>query len=492
MPELQGEERLLIDGKLVSAADGATYQNINPATEEVIGAAADASSADVDAAIGAARRAFDETDWRTNVELRVRVLRQLQRALEEHAELFQAITIAEAGIPSLFMSSVGFTAPVEGVGWVADLLENYEFTEDHGNADAVGQYSHRWTEREAVGVVGAITPWNQPTQVNLAKLAPALAAGNAVVLKAAPATPWCASFLGRIITEHTDIPPGVVNVITSQANDRGEELVVDPRVDLISFTGSTKTGRRIMRLGADTVKKIFLELGGKSPHVVLDDADFSTAILPCAFQIMGHAGQGCSTTTRLLLPRSRFDEGVEVAAGLLSSLPYGDPNDPQNVMGPLISDAHRARVEGYVNRALEAGARPLIGAKRPDHLPRGYYYEPTLFVDVAEDSEIAQDEVFGPVLVAQPFDDEDDAVRIANNTIYGLSGAVFSGDHERSKRVARRIRAGTMVVDGGMYYGPDVPFGGYKQSGIGREMGRLGFEEYLEVKLLAESAEQPG
>jgi aldehyde dehydrogenase (NAD+) len=492
MPDLLSEDRLLIDGKLVSAGDGATYDNVNPATEDVIGDAADASATDIDAAIAAARRAFDDTDWSTNIELRLSVLRQLQRALEDHAEAFKTMTVAEAGIPSLFMSSVGFDAPVAGVGWVADLLEGYDFSQDHGNADAVGQYTHRWAEREAVGVVGAITPWNQPTQINLAKVVPALAAGNTIVLKAAPATPWCASVLGRIITEHTDIPPGVVNVITSRANERGEELVLDPRVDLISFTGSTRTGRRIMRLASDTIKKTFLELGGKSPHVVLDDADFSTAILPCAFQIMGHAGQGCSTTTRLLLPRSRFDEGVDVALGLLSSLPYGDPADPENVMGPLISAGQRERVEGYVERAIGAGARPLIGAKRPEHLPRGYYYEPTLLVDVAEDAEIAQEEVFGPVLVAQAFDDDEDAVRIANNTIYGLSGAVFSNDHERSMRVARRIRAGTMVVDGGMYYGPDVPFGGYKQSGIGREMGRLGFEEYLEVKLLAEPADPTG
>ncbi len=482
------EPRLFIDGKLVDAEGAATYPNLDPTTEGVLGEAADASAGDVGDAISAARRAFDETPWSRDVALRVRSLRQLQDALEQHAAPFKAMTIAEVGLPAMLGGSVGFDAPVAGIGWVADLLERYEFSEDLGVADAVGQLSHRWAEREAVGVVAAITPWNQPTQVNLAKVVPTLAAGNAVVLKAAPSTPWCAVALGKLVAEHTDIPPGIFNVITSNANERGEELVTDPRVDLISFTGSTATGRHIMRLGADTVKKCFLELGGKSANIVLDDADFATAIGTSAFQVVAHGGQGCSTLTRLLLPRPRFEEGVEMAAQIMASLPYGDPADPENIMGPLISARQRDRVEGMVDHAVAGGGKPVIGGRRPPQYERGYFYEPTLFADVPEDAEISRDEVFGPVLVALPFDDEDDAVRIANDSIYGLSGAVFSGDRERSKAVARRIRTGTMIVDGGMYYGPEVPFGGYKQSGIGREMGRLGFEEYLEVKTFAEPA----
>jgi aldehyde dehydrogenase (NAD+) len=480
--------KLLIDGELVDAEGGATYENINPATEEVAGSAADASTGDVDAAITAARRAFDETSWSTDVALRVRALRQLQESLEKHAEPFKALTVTEVGLPVALTATVGFDAPVAGIGWVADLLERYDFTEEYGVGESLGMATRRWSEREATGVVAAITPWNQPTQVNLAKVAPALAAGNAVILKAAPTTPWCASALGKIVAEHTEIPPGIFNVITSSVNDRGEEMLTDSRVDLISFTGSTAVGRHIMRQAADTVKKCFLELGGKSANIVFEDADFPTAIGSTAAGVCFHGGQGCSTLTRLLLPSSRYDEGVELAAQAMAAMPYGDPNDPANVMGPLNSARQRDRVEGLVERAKKAGGTPVIGGHRPPQFERGYYYAPTLFADLPEDAEIVRNEVFGPVLVVLPFADEDDAVRIANDSIYGLSGGVFSGDHERSKVVARRIRSGTIIVDGGIYYGPDIPFGGYKQSGVGREMGRVGFEEYLELKTFAEPA----
>jgi aldehyde dehydrogenase (NAD+) len=477
--------KLLVNGELVDAEQGATYENINPATEESLGAAADASSQDIGDAIGAARTAFDTTSWSTDVDLRLRSLRQLQSALGKHADEFKAIATAEAGLPMTIAEST-FDGPVSSIGYFADLLEKYEWTQDLGVGDIPGFPSRRWTEREAYGVVGAITPWNQPTQVNLAKVAPALAAGNAVVLKAAPTTPWCAAALGKIVAEHTDIPPGIFNVITSSANDRGEELVTDPRVDLISFTGSTAIGRRIMRLGSDTVKKCFLELGGKSANIVFEDADFAKAIGLSAFMVCLHGGQGCATLTRLLLPRSRFEEGVAMAAQIMSGMKYGDPTVVGNVMGPLNSLRHLERVEGLVERAKAAGGTPVIGGRRSTRFDKGYYYEPTLFADMPEDSEIVRNEIFGPVLVALPFDDEEDAIRIANDSIFGLSGGVFSGDHERSKRVARRIRAGTMIVDGGIYYGHEVPFGGYKQSGFGREMGQLGFEEYLQVKALAE------
>jgi aldehyde dehydrogenase (NAD+) len=241
-----------------------------------------------------------------------------------------------------------------------------------------------------------------------------------------------------------------------------------------------------MQLGSETLKKCFLELGGKSANIVFEDAEFFGAIGTSAIMVCMHGGQGCATLTRLLLPRSRFDEGVQIASQLMSSLPYGDPNDPNVIMGPLNSARHRDRVEGFVERAKAAGGKPIIGGRRPEQFDTGYYYEPTLFADMPEDAEIVRNEIFGPVLVALPFEDEDDAVRIANDSIFGLSGAVFSGDHDRSKRVARKIRAGTMIVDGGIYYGPDVPFGGFKQSGLGREMGKLGFEEYLQVKTLCE------
>jgi aldehyde dehydrogenase (NAD+) len=477
--------KLVIGGELVDAEGGATYDNINPATEEPIGPAADASAKDISDATAAARTAFDETRWSTDVGFRLRCLRQLQDALEERKGEIGELSTAEVGLPATIREST-IDAPIASIGYVADLLEKYEWTEDFGVGDIPGFPSRRWTEREPYGVVGAISPWNQPVQINLAKVAPALAAGNTVVLKAAPTTPWSALALGKIAAEHTDIPPGVFNVITSSANERGEELVTDPRVDMISFTGSTAVGRRIMKLGADTVKKCFLELGGKSANIVFAGADLQKAIGLSAFMVCLHGGQGCATLTRLLLPRSLHDQGVEMAAAIMSATKYGDPTVEGNLMGPLNSERHRDRVEGMVERAKAAGATPVIGGRRPPQFERGYYYEPTLFADLPEDAELVRNEIFGPVLVVQPFEDEDDAVRIANDSIFGLSGGVFSGDHEQSLRVARRVRAGTMIVDGGIYYGHDIPFGGYKQSGIGREMGRVGFEEYLQIKALAE------
>jgi aldehyde dehydrogenase (NAD+) len=478
-------DKLLIDGQLVDAEDGAVYDNVNPATETSLGSAADASARDIDAAIGAARRAFDETRWSTDVAFRAHCLRQLQEGLAKYADEIKELSTAEVGIPVQITGST-VSMPVQGVGWVADLLEEYEFSQDYGMGDIEGFASHRWVEREPFGVVGAITPWNQPFQVNLAKVAPALAAGNSVILKAAPTTPWSATAIGKIVAEHTDIPAGIFNVITSAANDRGEELVTDPRVDLISFTGSTAVGRRIMNLASETVKKCFLELGGKSANIVLEDADFARGIGMSTFMVCLHGGQGCATLSRLLLPRSRFDEGVELAAQQLTYMKYGDPTVMGNIMGPLNSARHRDRVEGFVERAKAAGAKPVVGGRRPPQLETGYYFEPTLFAGLPEDAEVVKSEIFGPVLVIQAFEDDDDAVRIANDSIFGLSGAVFSGNHERSKSLARRVRAGTMIVDGGIYYGHDVPFGGYKQSGIGRETGKLGFEEYLQVKALCE------
>jgi aldehyde dehydrogenase (NAD+) len=482
------EDRLLIDGELVAATGGAVYENINPATEEVLGIAADASAADVERAIGAARRAFDTTDWSTNLELRVRGMRQLHAAMRANLDGLKATTVAEVGAPVMLTSGPQVETPIEFLTYNADLAERYAWSVDLGVAESFGMKSRRWIEREPVGVVGAITPWNFPTQINLAKMAPALAAGCTVVLKVAPDTPWSGSVLGRLIAEHTDIPAGVVNVITSSRKDIGEVITTDPRVDLVSFTGSTVTGRRIMAAASATVKRVFLELGGKSAFIVLDDADFAGAIGSCAFQVCIHGGQGCAITTRLLLPRSRYDEGVEIARATIASMPYGDPTDPSVIMGPLVSAAQRDRVDGYVQTAVAEGATLATGGKRPAHFDKGWFYQPTLLVGVEPHHTVAQEEIFGPVLVSIAYDDDDDAVRIANDSIYGLSGAVYSGDHQRALAVARRIRTGTIVVNGGNYYGADVPFGGYKQSGVGREMGVLGFEEYLQAKSLAEPA----
>jgi aldehyde dehydrogenase (NAD+) len=338
--------------------------------------------------------------------------------------------------------------------------------------------------REAVGVVGAITAWNFPLYLDLAKLGPALAAGCTVVLKPPPDTPWSATHLGRIIAERTDIPAGVVNVVASSDHAIGEMLTTDPRVDMITFTGSTMTGRRIMAAASATLKKLALECGGKSANILLDDVDLAATAPFASLAVCTHAGQGCAIPTRLLVPRTRYDEAVELAAATMASIVPGDPRDPSVLCGPLVSDRQRERVLGYVDKGVADGGRVVVGGGRPAHLARGYFVEPTVFADVDPEATIAQEEIFGPVLAVLAFDDDADAVRIANSTVYGLSGAVSSADEERALAVARRLRTGTVGVNGGQWYGIDSPFGGYRQSGVGRENGVLGFEEFLEVKTL--------
>jgi aldehyde dehydrogenase (NAD+) len=482
------EERLLVDGELVEAEGGRTCVTESPSTEEVLGVAADASVGDMRRAIAAARRAFDTTDWSRDVALRQRGLRQLHQALVDNADALRQILVHEVGAPVSSTHGPQLDGPTAVVQWHADLLDRYEWTEDLGNIEAYGSQHHRWVEKEAAGVAACITAYNYPIQLALAKLAPALAAGCTTVLKGAPQTPWTALAVGNLIAEHTDIPAGVVNVITSTDNEVSAELTRHPDVDVISFTGSTPVGRAIMGAGSATVKRVFLELGGKSAFVLLDDGDPNLAAMMCAFAITSHSGQGCAITSRLVVPRDKYDDVVDLTRNLLTGINYGDPTDPSVMMGPLISAQQRDKVAGYVDRALTDGAKAVVGGRAPEHLAKGYYYEPTLLIGVDENAEIAQDELFGPVLVVLPHDGDDDAVRIANNSIYGLSGAVVGADHQRALSAARRIRAGTMSVNGGLWYAPDAPFGGYKQSGVGREMGSAGLDEFLERKTLAEPA----
>jgi aldehyde dehydrogenase (NAD+) len=476
---------LLVDGELRPATGGGTFPIVNPATEEVIGAAPDATAADLDAAVEAARRAFDTTGWADDPAFRVDCLRQLHRALVEHGPAMRALTTAEAGAPAMFTAGPQYDLPVESLGWTADLAERYAWEQDLGSAAPMGIPTRRTIRREPVGVVAAITPWNFPNQINLAKLGPALAAGNTVVLKPAPDTPWVAAELGRLVAEH--LPAGVVNVVTGQSHELGAQLCADPRVDMVSFTGSTATGRSVMAAGAATLKKVFLELGGKSASVVLDDADLAAAVGLTAFSVCVHAGQGCALTTRLLVPRARYEAALEIAAATVRGIPPGDPSDPGTVCGPLVSAAQRDRVEGYLRLAVEEGGSFVAGGGRPAGAAyaRGFWIEPTVVAGLDNKARTAREEIFGPVLVVLPHDGDDDAVRIANDSPYGLSGAVHSADSERAMSVARRIRTGTLSVNGGVWFCADSPFGGYKQSGIGREMGVAGFEEYLETKLIA-------
>ena len=479
-PETQVDRRLLIDGRLVTT--GKAFPSINPATGAVVGHAPDAGVGDTEAAIAAARRAFDTTSWPTDVELRIRCLDQLHRALVDHAEELRELTIAEVGATRALTQGAQLDEPIKIVRFYADLLRTYQFSEDLGEIESRGMRHHRWVEKEAAGVVGAIIAYNYPNQLALAKLAPALAAGCTVVLKGAPDTPLITLALGELIANHTDIPPGVVNVLTSSDACVGEALTTSPDVDVITFTGSTAVGRRIMAAASGTVKRVFLELGGKSAVIMLDDADFTGASMFAAFSMVTHAGQGCALTSRLLVPKSHHDEIVGIIAQNFAKVRHGDPADPKTYMGPLINERQRDKVDGMVQRALAAGATLVTGGKRLDP---GYFYAPTLLTNVDPDSEIAQDEVFGPVLVVIGFDDDDDAVRIANNSIYGLAGAVFSRDRGRALAVARRIRTGSFSINGGNYFGADSPFGGFKQSGVGREMGVAGLEEFLERKAFA-------
>jgi aldehyde dehydrogenase (NAD+) len=438
----------------------------------------------MDRAIAAARRAFDETDWATNHVFRARCLRQLHEALLTAQESLRGIIVAEVGSPISMTYTAQCDTPIGWVPYWADLAERYAYETPMPDTESMGIASRRLLRREAAGVVGAITPWNVPLLLNLCKVGPALAAGCTVVLKPAPDTPWCGTTLGRLIAEHTDIPAGVVNVVASSDHMLGEMLATDPRIDMVTFTGSTATGRRVMANAAATVKKVFLELGGKSATIMLDDADLKAALAAIGM-ICIHGGQGCAITTRLLLPRSRYEEGIELARRSFERVAYGDPNNAANFQGPLISRRQRDRVLGYIAKARQEGARMVTGGKVPAHLPKGFYVEPTLFADVDPDSTLAQEEVFGPVLAVIPFDDDDDAVRIANNSIYGLSGAVTSTNEERALAVARRIRTGTLAINTSMWYAVDSPFGGYRQSGVGRENGVFGFEEYLETKVIS-------
>ncbi|MCU1353765.1 MAG: Aldehyde Dehydrogenase [Acidimicrobiales bacterium] len=478
---------MLIDGKLTEAADGATFDNVNPATEEVLGQVADAGHADMAAAIGAARRAFDETGWANDHAMRKECLLQLQAALEGEREEFREELVAEVGCPVLTTYGPQLDAPLrEALTWPAGMIDGFPWRRSLGPKDAFGMgvEAEREVWKEPIGVVGTIVPWNFPVEIILNKLGPLLAMGNTCVLKPAPDTPWNATRIGRLIAEKTDIPPGVVNIVPSSDHSLGEDLSTSVDVDMIAFTGSTVTGRRVMTAAASTLKPVFLELGGKSVNLFLDDADLA-ATIGSAAGVCFHAGQGCAIPTRLLVPASRYDEAVELAVAALQAIGYGDPADAANFMGPLVSQRQRERVLGYIETARTEGARIALGGGIPDHLPKGYFVEPTVIADVTADMTVVREEIFGPVLTVQSFVDDDDAVRIANDSTYGLSGMITSGDLDRAKAVARRIRTGTLSLNGGIYYGADAPFGGYKQSGIGRQCGIEGLEMFTETKTVA-------
>src|SRR6202048_1928185 len=443
------EHRMLIDGQLSAAQDGKTFQNINPATEEVLGDVTDGSRADAERAVAAARRAFDATDGGRDHEGRKKSLLQLQQALEAEREEMRAELIAEAGCPVLLTYGPQLDAPVnEAVKWPAEQISEFPWKRSRGEKDPFGwgMLASREVWKEPIGVVGVIVPWNFPLEITLNKLGPVLAMGNTCVIKPAPDTPYNATRLGRLIAEHTDIPPGVVNIVTSSDHSVGEVLTKSPDVDMVAFTGSTATGRKIMEGAASTLKTTFLELGGKSGTIGLDDAGRPPAVGSAA-AVCTHAGQGCAISTRLLVPRSRYQEAVDIVTESMKNVGYGDPNDPANLQGPQVSKRQQERVLGYIDKGRTEGAKLAVGGGVPKHLPKGFFVEPTLFIDVDNTMTIAQEEIFGPVLVVILFEDDEDAVRIANESNYGLSGGVVSASEERGTAIARRIRTGSISVN---------------------------------------------
>jgi len=479
------ESRMLIDGTLVESDTGRQFDNINPATEEILGTASDGTRADMERAVAAARHAFDSTEWSRSGDARAAGLQQLQAGLEAEHEELRGELVAEVGCPVLSTYGPQLDVPLkEALTWPANMIDEFSWKRTLPDKDAfgMGRLTTREVWKEPVGVVGVITPWNFPFEIILNKIGPILAMGNTCVLKPAPDTPWNATRIGRIIAEHTDIPPGVINIVPSSDHLVGEVISTSPLVDMVAFTGSTATGRRIMAAAAETVKPTFLELGGKSVYLVLDeDGDIGGPVGGSAFICM-HAGQGCAMPTRLLVPNSRYDEAVEIVKAAMEKNKYGDPTDPSVLQGPLVSKKQQDRVLGYIEKGKQEGARLVIGGGVPKHLPKGYFVEPTVFANVDNKMTIAQEEIFGPVLSVIGFDGDDDAVRIANESIYGLSGVVFANDLDRAKSVASRIRTGTLGINGGLWYGADAPFGGYKQSGIGRQCGIEGLEIFTETK----------
>jgi acyl-CoA reductase-like NAD-dependent aldehyde dehydrogenase len=463
-----------IGGEWQTPSGSDSIDVLSASTEEVIGLVPAGSPEDVDRAVQAARKAFDNGWAATSPEERSEWLSKLAEALKERGEAIARTIAEEVGSPISMATSIQAGLPVLVTNSYATLLKDEKFEQQVGNSLIV---------REPYGVVGAITPWNYPLHQIMAKVAPALAAGCTVVLKPSELAPLNAFLLAEAC-HAIGLPAGVLNIVTGYGAVVGEALVGHPGVDVVSFTGSLRAGRLVGALAAETIKKVTLELGGKSACVVLEDAPFEKAVTSGARNAMLNSGQTCSAWTRMIVPRGRQQETIEIATRALQGLKMGDPLDPSTRLGPVISEKQRERVEGYIANGRDEGARLVLGGGRPAAFERGYYVDATVFADVQSGMTIAQEEIFGPVLSILPYDSEDEAVSIANDTIYGLAGGVWSGDADRALRVARRMRTGQVDVNGGRF-NPLAPFGGYKQSGVGRELGRFGLEEYLQVKAIA-------
>jgi acyl-CoA reductase-like NAD-dependent aldehyde dehydrogenase len=473
---MQDRDRLYIDGAWVPSTGKGTIDVINATTEEVMGRVPEGTPEDIDKAVTAAAAAFP--GWAaTSVDDRVKFVQQLSEALQARTEEIATIITGEVGTPFMISQIAQAGLPGLMAGSYVQIAQEFPWEEQIGNSTVV---------REPVGVVGCITPWNYPLHQVVAKVAPALTAGCTIVLKPSEMAPLTAFVLAEIFDD-IGLPHGVFNLVTGPGPVVGEALVTHPDVAMISFTGSTRAGKRIMELAAQQVKKLALELGGKSPFIALEDAPADEAVKAGLSSCYLNGGQTCIAWTRMLVPESRKDEFVAAAKQEAESFQPGDPLDAGTKLGPMISDTQRKRVRDYIKKGVDEGATLVTGgAEPPDKLDKGYFVRPTVFADVTNDMTIAQEEIFGPVLSIITYRDEDDAVRIANDTVYGLHAGVYGGDKEHAKQVARRIEAGQVDING-QGFNPLAPFGGYKQSGIGREYGKFGLEEFLQVKSLQSS-----
>jgi len=466
-------DKLYINGAWVPSTGTGSIEVVNAATEEVMGTVPKGTAEDVDRAARAAADAFSQ--WsKTSVDERSKTLARVQEALGARSADIATLISKEVGMPFTLSNLIQVGLPITSFATMSQIVREIAFEEEIGSSLVV---------REPIGVVGCITPWNYPLHQICAKVAPAIAAGCTVVLKPSVVAPLNVFVLAEVFDE-IGLPPGVFNLVTGPGTVVGEAISSHPLIDMVSFTGSTRAGKRVMQLAADNVKRVALELGGKSANVILEDAELSKAVPSGVSACFLNSGQTCSALTRMIVPRSRLAEVEDLAVKAAQTYKPGDPFDPETRLGPLVSASQRERVRGYIKSGIDEGAKLLCGgAEVPEGLEKGYYVLPTVFSEVTNDMAIAQEEIFGPVLSIIPYDTEEEAIRIANDTIYGLAGGVWAGEKERAQEVARQLRTGQVEVNGGGF-NPMAPFGGYKQSGIGRELGHYGLEEYLEVKAI--------
>ncbi len=468
-------DKLFIGGKWVEPSTSEVIEVHSPATGELVGKVPMATEADVNAACAAARKAFDEGPWpHTSPEERAAVLGAAVKIMEERADELKFLLAAETGQPPTIVDMMQYGAAMSSFNYYVGAADKFTWQDIRD-----GIYGQTLVLKEPIGVVGAVTAWNVPFFLAANKLGPALLAGCTVVLKPAAETPLSVFAMAEMFAE-AGLPEGVLSIVPGGA-ETGRALTANPQLDKYTFTGSSGVGKEVAKIAAENLKACTLELGGKSAAIILEDADLDSTLPMLVFSGLMNCGQACVGQTRILAPRSRYDEVVEKLSAAVAAMPIGLPDNPGAMIGPLISEKQRERVEGYIKKGVEEGARIVTGGGRPEGLDSGWFVQPTVFADVDNSMTIAQEEIFGPVLAVIPYDTEDDAVRIANDSVYGLAGSVFTQDFPKALEIAKKIRTGTYAVN--MYaFDPGAPFGGYKNSGIGRENGPEGIEQYCESK----------